>query len=137
MAEVEENPNIVVAKEESIKKKRKRKRDKKSKMVAEKESKKEKENEEKEEDDEEQENNEEKQELDDELKEEIKKEMKSGSGIMSAELFSSIEISEPTMKAIKDMGFEYMTQVNYKFFFLCFPCLYSTSGSLMALLVVY
>lgn len=112
MAEVEENPNVVIAEEESIKKKRKRKRDKKNKMVTEKEIKKDKENEEGEEDDEEQ------QELDDELKEEIKKEMKSGSGIMSAELFSSIEISEPTMKAIKDMGFEYMTQVNYKFFLL-------------------
>ncbi|KAK4735432.1 hypothetical protein R3W88_009693 [Solanum pinnatisectum] len=101
MAEVEENPNIVVAEEESIKKKRKRKRDKKNKMVTEKETKKEVE----------EEDDEERQELDDELKEEIKKEMKSGSGIMSSELFSSVEISEPTMKAIKDMGFEYMTQI--------------------------
>ncbi|KAF3645476.1 DEAD-box ATP-dependent RNA helicase 27 [Capsicum annuum] len=109
MVEVEENPNIVVAEEESIKKKRKRKRDKRNKMVVEKETKKEKENED--EEDERQEDDEEQKKLDDELKAEIKKEMKSGLGIMSAELFSSVEISEPTMKAIKDMGFEYMTQI--------------------------
>ena len=112
MAEVEENPNIVIAEEESIKKKRKRKRDKKNKMVTEKETKEEEEKEEGEEHDEE------RQELGDELKEEIKKEMKSGSGIMSSELFSSVQISELTRKAIEDMGFEYMTQVNYLLFFL-------------------
>lgn len=122
MVEVEENPNIVVAEEESIKKKRKRKRDKRNKMVVEKETKKEKENED--EEDERQEDDEEQKKLDDELKAEIKKEMKSGLGIMSAELFSSVEISEPTMKAIKDMGFEYMTQVNYTLFYLYLPCLY-------------
>ncbi|XP_009614823.1 DEAD-box ATP-dependent RNA helicase 27 isoform X1 [Nicotiana tabacum] len=105
MAEVEENPNAVVAEEESIKKKRKRNRDKKNKMVTEKETKKA----EVSEDREEEENDVEEQH--NELKEEIKKEMKSGSGIMTTELFSSLEISEPTMKSINDMGFQHMTQI--------------------------
>ncbi|OVA05054.1 Helicase [Macleaya cordata] len=34
-----------------------------------------------------------------------------GSGIMSTEAFSLLGISEPTMRAIKDMGFENMTQI--------------------------
>ena len=34
-----------------------------------------------------------------------------GSGIMSNESFSSLGLSEPTSKAIADMGFEYMTQI--------------------------
>ncbi|KAL6007607.1 hypothetical protein ACLOJK_033106 [Asimina triloba] len=33
------------------------------------------------------------------------------SGIMTTEPFSSLELSEPTMKAIKDMGFDNMTQI--------------------------
>ncbi|XP_051115127.1 DEAD-box ATP-dependent RNA helicase 51 [Andrographis paniculata] len=36
---------------------------------------------------------------------------KSASGIMSGEAFSTLPISEPTMNAIKDMGFQYMTQI--------------------------
>ncbi|GER26184.1 ATP-dependent RNA helicase has1 [Striga asiatica] len=36
---------------------------------------------------------------------------KSSSGIMSAETFSSLSISGPTKNAIKDMGFQYMTQI--------------------------
>lgn len=43
--------------------------------------------------------------------EEIKREMKSG-GIMSTETFSSLPISENTMKGINDLNFEYMTQVH-------------------------
>lgn len=45
-----------------------------------------------------------------------KKKKKSGneSGIMSSESFTSLPLSEPTMKAIKDMGFEYMTQIQAK-----------------------
>ncbi|KAL2545233.1 DEAD-box ATP-dependent RNA helicase 51 [Forsythia ovata] len=35
----------------------------------------------------------------------------SGSGIMATETFSSLSLSEPTMNAIKDMGFQYMTQI--------------------------
>ncbi|KAL2518120.1 DEAD-box ATP-dependent RNA helicase 51 [Abeliophyllum distichum] len=44
---------------------------------------------------------------------EVKKVMKigSGSGIMATETFSSMSLSEPTMNAIKDMGFQYMTQI--------------------------
>ncbi|GER30498.1 ATP-dependent RNA helicase has1 [Striga asiatica] len=43
----------------------------------------------------------------------LKKEAKaSGShGIMSSEAFSALPISEPTMNAIKDLGFQYMTQI--------------------------
>ncbi|KAF8389822.1 hypothetical protein HHK36_024341 [Tetracentron sinense] len=40
-----------------------------------------------------------------------KKKFQSGSGIMSSESFSLLSISEPTMNAIKDMGFENMTQI--------------------------
>uniref|UniRef100_A0A5B7AN07 ATP-dependent RNA helicase n=1 Tax=Davidia involucrata TaxID=16924 RepID=A0A5B7AN07_DAVIN len=43
--------------------------------------------------------------------EETKKKVKSGSGIMSTEAFASLPISELTMNAIKDMGFQYMTQI--------------------------
>ena len=42
---------------------------------------------------------------------EKKKAKKSGSGIMSTESFSCLGLSEPTMKAINDMGFVNMTQV--------------------------
>ena len=51
-------------------------------------------------------------------KEEIKERVKSGgSGIMSTESFESLGLSEPTFKAIKEMGFQYMTQVYIYFFF--------------------
>ncbi|XP_042500526.1 DEAD-box ATP-dependent RNA helicase 51-like [Macadamia integrifolia] len=40
-----------------------------------------------------------------------KKKLQSGSGIMSSQSFSQLSISEPTMKAIKDMGFENMTEI--------------------------
>ncbi|KAL1801806.1 hypothetical protein ACET3Z_030453 [Daucus carota] len=40
-----------------------------------------------------------------------KKKVKSGSGIMSSVTFESMSLSEPTMKAIKDMGFHYTTEV--------------------------
>ncbi len=33
------------------------------------------------------------------------------SGIMSTESFESLGLSEPTFKAIKDTGFQHMTQV--------------------------
>ncbi|GAA0167202.1 RNA helicase [Lithospermum erythrorhizon] len=46
-----------------------------------------------------------------EVVEEAKKEVKNGRGIMSTEAFSSLNISEFTMKAIGDMSFEYMTQI--------------------------
>ncbi|KAG4155261.1 hypothetical protein ERO13_D03G101200v2 [Gossypium hirsutum] len=56
---------------------------------------------------------EEKQTTDEEgKKEEIKEKMNSGgSGIMSTESFESLGLSEPTFKAIKEMGFQYMTQI--------------------------
>ncbi|KAB2089823.1 hypothetical protein ES319_A03G087100v1 [Gossypium barbadense] len=56
---------------------------------------------------------EEKQATDEEgKKEEIKDRMNSGgSGIMSTESFESLGLSEPTFKAIKEMGFQYMTQI--------------------------
>lgn len=42
----------------------------------------------------------------------LKREIKgSGSGIKSDEPFASLPLSEPTMNAIKDLGFEFMTQV--------------------------
>ncbi|KAF5769811.1 putative RNA helicase [Helianthus annuus] len=47
------------------------------------------------------------------LKAETKKVKKSGadSGIMSSDLFTSLSLSEPTMKAIADIGFQNMTQI--------------------------
>ncbi|CAN1180417.1 DEAD-box ATP-dependent RNA helicase 51 [Linum perenne] len=39
------------------------------------------------------------------------KTVKSGRGIMSTESFDSLGLSEPTMKAIQDIGFQYMTQI--------------------------
>lgn len=50
-----------------------------------------------------------------------KKKVKSGSGMMSSVTFESMSLSEPTMKAIKDMGFHYTTEVsNSNTFFLMF-----------------
>ncbi|XP_075505732.1 ATP-dependent RNA helicase HAS1-like [Primulina tabacum] len=37
--------------------------------------------------------------------------LKSGSGIMSTEAFVDMPLSEPTINAIKDLGFKYMTQI--------------------------
>lgn len=59
---------------------------------------------------------------------EKKKVKKSGSGIMSTDAFSCLGLSEPTMKAIHDMGFVNMTQVCYPkfgsgFCFLMNACL--------------
>ncbi|EOY22260.1 P-loop containing nucleoside triphosphate hydrolases superfamily protein isoform 2 [Theobroma cacao] len=58
-------------------------------------------------------NNEEEEEEEEEEGEkgEIKEKVKNGgSGIMSTESFESLGLSEPTFKAIKEMGFQYMTQ---------------------------
>ncbi|GLT44134.1 hypothetical protein SLA2020_180490 [Shorea laevis] len=44
-----------------------------------------------------------------EQKEELKK--KVGSGIMTTESFESLGLSEPTFNAIKEMGFQHMTQI--------------------------
>ncbi|KAJ6984595.1 DEAD-box ATP-dependent RNA helicase 51-like [Populus alba x Populus x berolinensis] len=46
----------------------------------------------------------------DKEKETVKK-VKSGGGIMSTESFDSLGLSEPTRKAIQEIGFEYMTQI--------------------------
>ncbi|KAL5544679.1 hypothetical protein UlMin_008463 [Ulmus minor] len=53
------------------------------------------------------------EEVEEEEKESQKKKVKSnsGSGIMSAESFASLKLSEPTLKAIQDMGFQNMTQI--------------------------
>ncbi|KAA3458252.1 DEAD-box ATP-dependent RNA helicase 51-like [Gossypium australe] len=67
-----------------------------------------------EEDDEQEErgNNEEEEEEQEGEKEEIKEKMNiGGSGIMSTESFESLGLSEPTFKAIKEMGFQFMTQI--------------------------
>ncbi|CAA2985305.1 DEAD-box ATP-dependent RNA helicase 51 [Olea europaea subsp. europaea] len=44
---------------------------------------------------------------------EVKRKMtlRSGSGIMSTDTFASLSLSEPTMNAIKDIGFQYMTEI--------------------------
>lgn len=47
-----------------------------------------------------------------EVIEELKK--NSGSGIMTSEAFESLGLSEPTFKAIQEMGFKYMTQIQAK-----------------------
>ncbi|KAI3720125.1 hypothetical protein L6452_21035 [Arctium lappa] len=52
------------------------------------------------------------QEEDKEIKTKKKKGKRGGdSGIMSSDSFTSLPLSEPTMKAILDMGFQYMTQI--------------------------
>ncbi|TYI72497.1 hypothetical protein E1A91_D07G066000v1 [Gossypium mustelinum] len=57
-------------------------------------------------------NNEEEEEEQEGEKEEIKEKMNiGGSGIMSTESFESLGLSEPTIKAIKEMGFQFMTQI--------------------------
>lgn len=48
-----------------------------------------------------------------EKKNEKKKVKTGGSGIMSTVSFDSLELSENTLRAIKDMGFEHMTQVRF------------------------
>lgn len=116
MALSEENPNTEL--EEQKKKKRKRKRAKKS-LAEDSKPEPEKHDEEAEIDKEDitkrKGNNgyegEEKEEDGLEKKEEKKKKVKSGSGIMSTDSFLSLELSEPTMNAIKDMGFVNMTQI--------------------------
>ncbi|KAM3683928.1 hypothetical protein ACJW31_11G002400 [Castanea mollissima] len=82
------------------KKKKKNKKEKKMKIEEEKK-------EEVEEEEEEREKGEESTE-----EEEKKKKVKnSGGGIMSTESFESLGLSEPTSNAIKDIGFQYMTQI--------------------------
>lgn len=60
---------------------------------------------------------EEKEENNGEEAEKQKKKVKS-TGIMSTESFASLGLSEPTLKAIQEMGFEHMTQVNFLFLFI-------------------
>ncbi|CAK9312103.1 unnamed protein product [Citrullus colocynthis] len=50
-------------------------------------------------------------EKDEEKKNQKKKFKTGGSGIMSSVSFDSLELSEKTLRAIKDMGFEHMTQI--------------------------
>lgn len=50
----------------------------------------------------------------DEVKENEEKKVKiGGSGIMNSITFHSLDLSEKTLRAIKDMGFEHMTQVRF------------------------
>ncbi|CAN0891504.1 DEAD-box ATP-dependent RNA helicase 51 [Linum grandiflorum] len=46
-----------------------------------------------------------------EAEEKKEKKVKSGGGIMSTESFESLGLSEPTRKAIQDIGFQYLTQI--------------------------
>ncbi|KAK4595124.1 hypothetical protein RGQ29_018759 [Quercus rubra] len=98
----EEQVEKVEEEEEENKMKKKKKKNKKEKKMKIEEEKKE---EEEEEEEEERENGEESTE------EKKKKVKKSGGGIMSAESFESLGLSEPTSNAIKDIGFQYMTQI--------------------------
>lgn len=52
-------------------------------------------------------------EKDEEKVNEKKKVKTGGSGIMSTVAFDSLELSEKTLRAIKDMGFQHMTQVRF------------------------
>ncbi|XP_030967230.1 DEAD-box ATP-dependent RNA helicase 51-like [Quercus lobata] len=93
----EEQVEKVEEKENKMnKKKKKNKKEKKMKIEEEKKE---------EEEEEERENGEESTE------EKKKKVKKSGGGIMSSESFESLGLSEPTSNAIKDIGFQYMTQI--------------------------
>lgn len=53
-----------------------------------------------------------------------------GSGIMSSESFETLGLSEPTCKAIMDMGFQHMTQVMLRFV-LNFECFLIVSSSII------
>ncbi|XP_050278551.1 DEAD-box ATP-dependent RNA helicase 51-like [Quercus robur] len=92
----EEQVEKVEEEENKMNKKKKKKNKKEKKMKIE---------EEKKEEEEERENGEESTE------EKKKKVKKSGGGIMSSESFESLGLSEPTSNAIKDIGFQYMTQI--------------------------
>ncbi|XP_071691342.1 ATP-dependent RNA helicase HAS1-like [Rutidosis leptorrhynchoides] len=54
---------------------------------------------------------EEEEEEEEEIKEMKKNKVKGGGGIMSSDPFTLLPLSEPTKKAIADMGFQYMTQI--------------------------
>lgn len=105
-----------VEREIEVKEKKRKKKDKKMKSVEDEIETDENKEEEDEGDDDEGMNIEE-----DEVKE-TKKKMKgkSGvdSGIMSGDSFMLLPLSEPTKKAIVDIGFQYMTQVNYTPFYV-------------------
>ncbi|KHG06814.1 DEAD-box ATP-dependent RNA helicase 51 -like protein [Gossypium arboreum] len=99
---------------EDSKKKRKRKRNREVEIKDKKNNNKKNKKLRSEEDDEQEErgNNEEEEEEQEGKKEEIKEKMNiGGSGIMSTESFESLGLSEPTFKAIKEMGFQFMTQI--------------------------
>ncbi|XP_015883074.3 DEAD-box ATP-dependent RNA helicase 51 [Ziziphus jujuba] len=98
--EVEEDGEAVKKSEKEKKKMKKKNKLKTEKMEPEKST----EMEEEDEDDEGEENKDE-----EEKKNKVKS--KGGFGIMSMESFDSLGLSEPTFKAIKDMGFEHMTQI--------------------------
>lgn len=111
----EEGGGKRIAMDETMKKKEKREKKKKLKRAREND---EHEVEEEGEEHEIEEEDEEKQQVE-EAKEEVKNR---GSGIMSTESFESLPISENTMKAIKDMNFEYMTQVDTHFYDMSWNC---------------
>lgn len=90
-AEEEEEENREV---EEVKDKKKKNKNKKSKKESEEEEK----------------DKEKAEEEEEEEKESVKK-MKSGGGIMSTESFDSLGLSEATRKAIQEMGFENLTQI--------------------------
>ncbi|XP_022736867.1 DEAD-box ATP-dependent RNA helicase 51-like [Durio zibethinus] len=90
------------AREVEVEEKKKKKKKEKNKKVKSEDDEKQEEEESNEEEDEEKEGE----------KKEIKEKVKGGgSGIMSTESFESLGLSEPTFKAIKEMGFQYMTQI--------------------------
>ncbi|XP_065630114.1 DEAD-box ATP-dependent RNA helicase 27 [Quercus suber] len=94
----EEVEKVEEEEENKMKKKKKKKKEKKVKIEGEK----------KEEMEEEEIENGEESTEEEEKKKKVKK---SGGGIMSTESFESLGLSEPTSNAIKDIGFQYMTQI--------------------------
>ncbi|XVF54555.1 hypothetical protein PTKIN_Ptkin05aG0190300 [Pterospermum kingtungense] len=99
--EIKHEEDETEAREVEFEEKKKKKKKSKSKKVKSEDDEKQKE----------EENNKEEEEEEGD-KEEIKERVKSGgSGIMSTESFESLGLSEPTFKAIKEIGFQYMTQI--------------------------
>ncbi|KAK6927983.1 DEAD/DEAH box helicase domain [Dillenia turbinata] len=118
LQEMEENEVEESKKGDKKKKKRKRKRpNNSSKALSENGDSKEdmkQPDEEEEEEEKEKKNEERKEKGEDEVKDSPTKKQKkerNAGGIMSSEPFSQLEISEFTMNAIKDIGFQYMTQI--------------------------
>lgn len=66
-----------------------------------------------------------------------KKKVKKSHGILTTESFSRLPLSEHTMKAIQEMGFEHMTQVTYHLFSYHYVATYLSCYVLFVLMICF